>query len=49
MKHKWTNETAQKYIELVEKGKEPQGMKYLSAKDFLTNHRVLSRHSIIGI
>ena len=49
MKYKWTNETAQKYIEQVEKGKEPQGMKYLSAKDFLTNHRVLSRHSIIGI
>lgn len=49
MKRKWTNETASKYIELVEKGKEPQGMKYLSAIDFLRNHKILSKHSIIGI
>lgn len=49
MKRKWTNETAQNYIEKVEKGKEPMGMKYLSAKDFLKNHRVLSKYSIIGI
>ena len=49
VKYKWTNETAQKYINSVEKGKEPMGMKYLSAKDFLKNHRILSRYSIIGI
>lgn len=49
MKRKWTNETAQKYIEKVEKGKEPIGMKFLSAKDFLKNHKVLSKYSIIGI
>lgn len=49
MKRKWTKETAQKYIELVEKGKEPMGMKYLSAKDFLENHKFFSRYSIIGI
>ena len=49
MKRKWTNETAQRYIEKVEKGKEPMGMKYLSAVDFLKNHSVLSKHSIIGI
>ncbi len=49
MKRKWTNETAQKYIERVEAGKEPMGLKYCSAKDFLQNHRVLSKHSIIGI
>lgn len=49
MKRKWTNETAQKYIELVEKGKEPMGMKYLSAKDYLQNHKRLSKYSIIGI
>ena len=49
MKRKWTNETAAAYIEKVEKGKEPMGMKYLSAKDFLKNHRVLSKYSIIGI
>lgn len=49
MKRKWTNETAQKYIDKVEQGKEPMGMKYLSAKDFLRNHRVLSKYSIIGI
>jgi hypothetical protein len=49
MKRKWTNETAQKYIELVEKGREPMGLKYLSAKDYLTNHKRLSKYSIIGI
>lgn len=49
MKRKWTNETAKEYISKVEKGKEPIGMKYLSAVDFLKNHRVLSKHSIIGI
>lgn len=49
MKRKWTNESAKRYIELVENGKEPIGMKYLSAKDFLRNHRILSKHSIVGI
>lgn len=49
MKRKWTNESAQKYIELVEKGKEPKGLKYCSAKDFLLNHKILSKYSIIGI
>lgn len=49
MKRKWTVETAQKYIELVEKGKLTIGMKYLSAKDYLKNHKPLSKHSIIGI
>lgn len=48
MKRKWNNETAQKYIEKVEKGKEIYGLKYLSAKDFLKNHRILSKYSIIG-
>lgn len=49
MKRKWTNESAKEYIERVEKGKEPVGMKYLSAIDYLTNHKVLSKHSIVGI
>ncbi len=48
MKRKWDNDKAQKYIERVEKGKEPYGLKYLSAKDFLKNHRILSKYSIIG-
>lgn len=25
------------------------GLKYLSAKDFLKNHKILSKYSIIGI
>lgn len=49
MKRKWTNETASKYIELVENGKEPKGMKYLSAIDYLKNHKILSKYSIVGI
>lgn len=49
MKRKWTNESAENYIKKVESGKEPNGMKYLSAKDFLKNHRILSKYSIIGI
>ncbi len=49
MKRKWTNETAEEYIKRVEKGKEPIGMKYLSAIDYLKNHKRLSKHSIIGI
>ena len=52
MKRKWTNETAQKYIEKVEKGREPMGMKYLSAKDYLKNHAALAslcKHSIISL
>ncbi len=46
-KRKWTNETAGEYIQKVKKGKEPMGMKYLSAIDFLRNHRVISKHSIL--
>ncbi len=49
MKRKWTNETAQQYIEKVEFGKEPVGLKYWSAKDYLKNHKRLSKYSIIGI
>lgn len=49
MKRKWTVETAQRYIELVEKGRLEIGMKYLSAKDYLKNHKPLSKHSIVGI
>lgn len=49
MKRKWSNESAKEYIKKVEKGKTPMGMKYLSAKDYLRNHRVISKHSIIGI
>lgn len=49
MKRKWTNESAMDYIRQVEKGKQPKGMKYLSALDFLKNHKILSRYSIIGI
>lgn len=47
-KRKWTNETAEEYVQKVEKGREPIGMKYLSAVDFLKNHRTLSKHSILG-
>lgn len=49
MKRKWTVETAEKYIKLVEKGLKPSGMKYLSAKDYLINHKPLSKYSIVGI
>lgn len=49
MKRKWTNESAKDYVDKVEKGKIQMGLKYLSAKDYLKNHKVLSRHSIIGI
>lgn len=49
MKRKWTVETAQRYIELVEKGRITIGLKYLSAKDYLKNHKPLSKHSIVGI
>lgn len=49
MKRKWTNESANDYVDKVEKGKIQKGLKYLSAKDYLKNHKVLSRHSIIGI
>lgn len=49
MKRKWTSETAEEYIKRVEKGKEQVGMKYLSAIDYLQNHKRLSKHSIIGI
>lgn len=49
MKRKWTVETAQKYIELVENRKITIGLKYLSAKDYLRNHKPLSKHSIVGI
>lgn len=49
MKRKWTNESAEQYIKMVEKGREPIGMKYLSAIDYLKNHRRLSKYSIVGI
>ncbi len=49
MKRKWTNESAENYIKQVENGKHPKGMKYLSALDFLKNHKILSKYSIIGI
>lgn len=49
MKRRWTNETAQQYIEKVEFGKEPVGLKYWSAKDYLKNHKRFSKYSIIGI
>lgn len=49
MKRKWTNESARDYITRVEKGRDPKGMKYLSAIDYLKNHRRLSKYSIIGI
>ncbi len=49
MKRRWTNESARNYIRKVEIGKATMGMKYLSAKDYLKNHKTLSRHSIVGI
>lgn len=49
LKRKWNNESAENYIKKVEEGKEPMGLKYLSAKDFIKNHRILSKYSIIGI
>lgn len=49
MKRKWTNETAEEYIQKVERGKAPKGMKYLSSLDYLKNHKRLSKHSIVGI
>lgn len=48
MKRKWTNETAEEYIKKVELGKEQKGMKYLSAIDYLKNHKRLSKYSILG-
>lgn len=49
MKRKWTNESAKEYVRKVETGKMPIGMKFLSAKDYLKNHRTISKHSIVGI
>lgn len=49
MKRKWTKETAEKYVELVERGKAPMGLKYLSAVDYLKYERIHSKYSIIGI
>lgn len=49
MKRKWTNESAKEYIEKVEAGKEKKGLKYCSAKDYLANHKRLSKYSIVGI
>ena len=48
MKRKWTNETAEEYVAKVERGKEPYGMKYLSAVDYLKNHKRTSKYSILG-
>lgn len=36
---KWTKDSAQKYVDRVEKGREEIGLTYLSAKDFLKNHK----------
>jgi len=44
---KWTKETARRYVERVEKGKQEIGLTYLSAKDFLKNHK--KGNSIIGV
>lgn len=44
---KWSVESAQKYVEKVDKGRAEKGLTYLSAKDFLKNHK--KGHSIIGI
>lgn len=44
---KWTKETAKKYAEKVEKGKQEKGLTYLSAIDFLRHHKKNS--SIISI
>ena len=52
MKRKWTNESANNYVKRVEQGKEPMGLKYLSAKDYITNHARLSsmcKYSIINL
>lgn len=49
MKRKWTKETAEKYVALVERGRAPMGLKYLSAKDYLKYDRIHSKYSIIGI
>lgn len=40
---KWTKQSAEEYIK---KCKE-KGLKYLSAKDFLKNHKTM--HAIIGV
>lgn len=44
---KWTKETAKKYIDKVEKGKQEKGLTYLSAIDFLRHHK--KNNSIISI
>lgn len=36
---KWTKDSAQKYVDKVEKGRQEIGLTYLSAKDFLKNIR----------
>lgn len=47
MKRKWTKESAKSYVDKVEKGKREKGLKYLSAKDFLSHHK--KANSIINI
>lgn len=44
---KWTKDSAQKYVDRVEKGRQEIGLTYLSAKDFLKNHK--KGNSIIGV
>lgn len=44
---KWTKESAKRYVEKVEKGRQEIGLTYLSAKDFIRNHR--KGNSIIGV
>lgn len=38
MKRKWTKESAEKYI----KNAKVKGLTYLSAKDYLKNHKTMS-------
>lgn len=35
MKRRWTKETARAYIAAVEAGRQPKGLKYCSALDYL--------------
>lgn len=39
MKRKWTKESAKKYVNKVDNGKQEKGLTYLSAKDFLKHHK----------
>ena len=43
MKRVWTKTKAEEYIRKVESGRAERGLKYLSAKDFLKNHKTLNK------